>query len=669
MGWEKDQASQKDWGTPMMIFGLLGHGLVFAMLLGAAACAAQDPAIDDNFSSSPDSGHFGGFFDMGAGGGGGFADMGPDPEPFIPEIEEDFTFSQPAVVGSEVFIANETLNSVALIDSTSLAIRTLPVGFRPTAIVGPERDANTVDSRVVVLNEGSSSVSVIDPETRTSVLLDVMSGANALSANRDSTAVIAWYDDSIHEDGDARGDLSSISLIKDGQVYQIAVGFHVRHISWVEGSARVLIVTDDGVSVIELDEVDADRLAIPVAVLPRELTPRNPEDLEVVVDVTGKYAVARVSSFSGIVVTSLDDETQYIIDLPEIPTDIDMIGGQDSGVMVMLPRTEAAAVFTLPEGAVSAAAWTEENRAMQQNQDPADMGAEMLDMGDVIDMMLPVEDMPTDMMQEDDAGTHDMGMLEEDMPTDMAPALDMELADMDAPIDMMVDPDMEQAPIENESFLADFGSLDGVSLLVLPEGERLGAAVLSSGGEQALIYTTLSNSKLGMLYDFARDESRFIFFEKGIKAVIADERGETFLAFHTKTEVGAGDPLFADSWGVSVVDVASATPRLIITEHEPWRATLWSVEGFAPRAYVIFKRPVDEELVLPTHRDVLGVNLDTFSVNSFRVSSPPEGIGAIPSAGRVYINQTHPQGRMTFVDVGSGKQQTVTGYQLNSRID
>ena len=118
-----------------------------------------------------------------------------------------------------------------------------------------------------------------------------------------------------------------------------------------------------------------------------------------------------------------------------------------------------------------------------------------------------------------------------------------------------------------------------------------------------------------------------------------------------------------------MVDVSSATPRLVITAHEPWRATLWSVDGFAPRAYVIFKRPVDEALVVATQRDVLGVNLDTFSVNSFRVSSSPEGIGAIPAAGRVYVNQTHPQGRMTFVDVDSGKQQTVTGYQLNARID
>jgi DNA-binding beta-propeller fold protein YncE len=632
-------------------FELLGHVAVLAALFGVGACSASDPTDPsaDNNAFAPG----GGFADMGAsGGGGGFADMGPQEPPFIPEIEEDFTFSQPAVVGSEVFIANETLNSVAVIDSTSLAIRTLPVGFRPTAIVGPKRDASTDASRVVVLNEGSNSVSVIDPLTRATQLLDVMDGANALTANADSSAVVAWYDDALFEDGDPRGDLSSITLIKGADVYQIAVGFHVRKVVWIEGSSRLLIVTDDGVSVIKTDEVTEDRVQVPVAVLPRELIPQDPRDLEVLVDVTGSFAVARVSSFSGVVVTSLDEQVHHVINLPEIPTDIDMIGGDVPGVMVMLPRTEAAVVMSLPDGAVNAAAAS----IQIDEQDP--------DMGQPMD-----EDMPVDMAPPEDMGADDMDMMPEDMAMEDMP-VDMEASD-DMGEDMMpVDmsspaPDMAPA----QSPLEDFMGLDGVDVIALPGGFALGAAVISEGGEQALMYTTLSNSKIGMLHAFERGESRDVFFEKGIKAVIADKGGETFLAFHSRDEeAGAGD-VIASSWGLSVVDVSSATPRLVITAHEPWRATLWSVDGFAPRAYVIFKRPVDEALVVATQRDVLGVNLDTFSVNSFRVSSSPEGIGAIPAAGRVYVNQTHPQGRMTFVDVDSGKQQTVTGYQLNARID
>ena len=49
--------------------------------------------------------------------------------------------------------------------------------------------------------------------------------------------------------------------------------------------------------------------------------------------------------------------------------------------------------------------------------------------------------------------------------------------------------------------------------------------------------------------------------------------------------------------------------------------------------------------------------------------SLPEGIGAIGTVGKVYVDQKHPQGRMTFVDVASDKRQTITGYQLNAGID
>lgn len=352
-------------------------------------------------------------------------------------------------------------------------------------------------------------------------------------------------------------------------------------------------------------------------------------------DASGQFAVARISTFKGVVVTSLEDQSQSIIALPEIPTDIDMIAGADPGVMVMLPRTEAGIIMSLPDGA--------ERAAMATTPAPAldDMGQDMM-MAD-LDM-----DASEDMQEGVDLG-------------------DMDFEDMTSPEDMAAEEDMGVNQQPRGDALASLRGIEGVEIIALPEGFALGAAVVSGGGEQALIYTTRENVSLGVLHDIASGESREVFFEKGIKAVIADERGETFVAFHSREE--SSEEVIAKSWGLSVVDVSSATPRLIITEHEPWRATLWSVEGFAPRAYVIFKRPVEEALVVASQRDVLGVNLDTFSVNSFRVSSPPEGIGAIPAAGRVYINQTHPQGRMTFVDVSTGKQQTVTGYQLNARID
>ena len=573
-----------------------------------------------------------GFYDQGGGGS-------PDPEPFIPEIEEDFDFSRPAIVGEEIYVANETLNSVAAINSSTLAIRTIPVGFGPTVVVGPAEGVGGEDARVAVLNEGSYTVSLLAPARREGVFVEVMKGANALTGNDAGTAFVAWYDDTLHEEGERRGDLSSVTLIKEGTSYEIAVGFHVRDVLW--SGDRVLVITDDGVSVIELEGVDGDRRQVPVAVLPAELIPGDPRDLEILVDGSGSYALARLASFSGVVLTTLATGEQVRVDLPEIPTDIDFIPGDQVRALIMQPYRGAGLVLDLPDGAVNVAAFFAD--AVVPSEEPSD------DMGRDADMNAG-EDL--------DAAP--------DMIDDMQLSLDLDLPDLATDAggeDMAVEEDMDS------SLGALLDGVEGVHVIEVPGDERLGAAAVSVDGGQAFLYTTIaSQSKIGLLYDVATQEQSTVFFEKGIKGVVADDEGSSFLVFHSRDERVPQDPILG-SWGLSIVDVRSATPRLVITEHEPWVATLWSVEGFAPRAYVIFKRPVDEAFIEASHRDVLGVNLETFRVETFRVPSLPEGIGAIGSVGKVYINQKHPQGRMTFVDVRTNQRQTVTGYQLNAGID
>lgn len=566
---------------------------------------------------------------------------------FIPELEEDFEFSRPAVIGDEVFIANETLNSVAIIDSTSLSIRTIPVGFRPTEIVGPGEDAGD-DARVVVLNKGSDSVSVIDPKTRSSGAIPIMPGANKLRSNEAGTAVIAWYSSSAAEDGDRSGDLSSVTLIRGGEAHQVAVGFNVRRVEWTSDGKRALVLSDDGVSILDVAAIDSDRAIPPAAVLPVELAPLDPTDLEVQLGRNGAWAIARLASFAGVVLTNLETGAHHIVRLPEIPTDLDLAHADQLEALIMLRNTGVMVRASVPDGVIAAAAAT----APMDPPPPTgmDMGADdMSDMLDELDMAL---DMPADTS---------------DMAPDMPASLDMS-GDMDTSIT-----EEDMSPTPPDPFALD---VEGVELIALDPELELGAAAVSGSGTQALIYTTLGEQRRALLYDLRDGETRPLRFEKGLKAVIPDELGATFIIFHTRVDgeppvdASPSDPAFiARSWGLSIVDVLTASPRLVLTQHEPWIATRWSVSDIDPRVYVIFKRPREEAYQLDSHRDVLGINLLTFSIDSFRVPSLPEGIGAIPSATRVYVNQKHPQGRMTFVDVLTDKRQTVTGYQLNANID
>jgi YVTN family beta-propeller protein len=603
--------------------------LLIACLL-TASCAASEDASFDGISSNN------------AGGPNQpRPDMGVNPPPFEPEPERDYSFSQPAVFGETLFVANETLNSVVWIDSRALTIRTIPVGFKPTKIVGPTVAAAPAAARIYVLNEGNSSVSIIDPASRAVLhTRAVLPRANALAASPDGATALAWFDDTIAPEGATPGDLSSVTIIRGDSAYQVAVGFHVIRVQFTEDGSEALIVTDDGISVITLADVSADQLAIPVPVLPRALRGVSASDLEIQITRDGRYALTRIASFPGLVLLNLETREHTLVNLPETPTDLDLAQRADGReALVMLRRRSELVRISIPAGFEALAA-AQLNVAL--NGDP-DMGADM----DI--------DMDVDMSADMDV---DMGA---DMDVDMGVDLDMSVEDMAIEADMGLPGPL---PV-----------VDGVAVVSLDA--TLGLAAVSGNGEQALLYSALGGLQRAELLDLrAAGAQRPLFLEKGVLGVLPDDEGKTFLIFHTR-EPGVlppgatpSDPEFvARSWGVSVVDVASAINRLVLTELEPGGATLWREVGADPRAYLIFTAPQIASLVTPAHRDVVEINMATFGIDSLRVPSLPQAIGPVPGTGRVYISQDHPRGRMTFLDVISRKRQTITGYQLNAGID
>jgi hypothetical protein len=62
------------------------------------------------------------------------------------------------------------------------------------------------------------------------------------------------------------------------------------------------------------------------------------------------------------------------------------------------------------------------------------------------------------------------------------------------------------------------------------------------------------------------------------------------------------------------------------------------------------------------------VDLRTFQVEPIALGSPPVSVGAIPGSSRAFIGQDHPDGRISFVNWNTGDVESVTGFELNSRI-
>jgi DNA-binding beta-propeller fold protein YncE len=270
-------------------------------------------------------------------------------EPFIPEEpEEEHRFQPPAASRTFVFVANTSLNAVARIDSLTLQITTIEVGFEPTVV----RTVPTGDL-AVVLNEGSDDVSVIfaDQSDRV-VTVDVAPGANSLELSPNGDFAIAYYDDAIAEPEDQPGSLSDASLIRLNEpvrVFNLVVGLHIREIEYNEAGDTAYFVTDDGVAVVTMPSVSRDLFVPPVHLSRDRLEDVAAIDREVEIAGDGEFALVRSSTESTLRLVDLTDGRIRELDLMAIPTDLDLLPSGDEVVAVLRDRGELL-VVPLPGG-------------------------------------------------------------------------------------------------------------------------------------------------------------------------------------------------------------------------------------------------------------------------------------------------------------------------------
>ena len=51
-----------------------------------------------------------------------------------------------------------------------------------------------------------------------------------------------------------------------------------------------------------------------------------------------------------------------------------------------------------------------------------------------------------------------------------------------------------------------------------------------------------------------------------------------------------------------------------------------------------------------------------------RLASEPLAVALLPDVGKGFVAQSHPEGRITFVDLASGEPRTITGFELGSKV-
>jgi hypothetical protein len=321
--------------------------LVAALVLVLAGCSAGavgDSATKGAGGSGPSSPTAAPPTNPGSGQGpavdGGAADGAPAP-PLPPETEERKSFETPQAGARYVYVANPKRDTVAVIDSTSLAIRLAPAGDTPTYLATvPGKDV------AVVLNVGSQDATILRTEdgvTRTSSV-PVIPGANALAVAPDGVHAIAFYDSRAAGGAARSGSFQDVSLLTLGMVdrsVSLSVGFRPSEVVFSSDGAAAFVITDDGVSVLRFADIKGPAVAPLVRIDDGTATAA----LDVSVSPDGHFALARREGGTQVQIVDLASRARTTVELGSPVTDLDLAPAADYALAVL---RDAHAVVQIP---------------------------------------------------------------------------------------------------------------------------------------------------------------------------------------------------------------------------------------------------------------------------------------------------------------------------------
>ena len=192
-----------------------------------------------------------------------------------------------------------------------------------------------------------------------------------------------------------------------------------------------------------------------------------------------------------------------------------------------------------------------------------------------------------------------------------------------------------------------------------------GLALLTPTGEQALLYSTLLDLPNIGIFDLATHDLRTYELRNRIRSVAISPDASTAVIVHKKREgqppVDA-DPLtfFQHNNGLTLLDMPSGYRRPVLLDGEPMDLVLTQDSDDTAFVYVM------QQSTNPALRGVTRINLRNYRSDFFKLARQPQQMGLV--AGKIFVSQSALEGRITFFDVDSGAQRTVSGYELNAGI-
>ncbi len=273
---------------------------------------------------------------------GANADQGSPGVDLPKEQEKHYDFGAPEGSPNFVYIPAAGTDNIVKVSGATLKVTLIEVGDHPTRLkVVPGQDA------AVVLNSGSDDLSVVR-STDSSDTVDTVAmlpHCNALTIDPSGKFAVAYFDLLSAQPTDPTGNFQAVTLVKldvPPQSMTISIGFRPRSVDFTPDGKKALIVTDDGISVLELSTIKDGDIVVPV---PISLDPLDkPQDRAVRVTADARWALIRASNIVGLYAVHLATKKLVVIPMTSVPTDLDLTPDGTQAIAVLRDSKEVAIV-------------------------------------------------------------------------------------------------------------------------------------------------------------------------------------------------------------------------------------------------------------------------------------------------------------------------------------
>ena len=284
--------------------------------------------------------------------------QGSDAGPVTPPPEIEVEFGQPISSNRFIYVAMTAQDELARIDGTTLAVTSTTVGKSPREVRAiPGSDG------AVVLDSHTGTATIVRPNGEEDIIkvLPTLKNLNRIDIDPSGRYAVVWFDltKQIQEGGlTGVGSFQDVTLValQPGveRAVDLTVGFRPREVQFDANGTRAYVITQDGVSVIDMGYATTHGPSIvpPIAVSDPAFPP---ESVEVNIVSTGTYAAVRQigeSALRIVDVGGLEPGRTWTLPLASPATDIDL---SPDGARVYAVQREAKrlAIVDVPGDALN----------------------------------------------------------------------------------------------------------------------------------------------------------------------------------------------------------------------------------------------------------------------------------------------------------------------------